>query len=122
LPVRLGLGAAIGTGKQNFPWIHNDDICGIYMKALDDATMQGAYNAVAPEFISNKYLMKTMAHVLHKPFWLPDIPPLLIKLLYGELSVSLLNGSKISSEKIKSAGYKFKYETLASALADLLNK
>jgi NAD dependent epimerase/dehydratase family enzyme len=54
IPVKLGFGSAVGNGKQYMPWIHIDDLCNIYIKALEDIQMQGAYNTVAPEHVSNK--------------------------------------------------------------------
>ncbi|TVR69515.1 MAG: TIGR01777 family protein, partial [Marinilabiliales bacterium] len=74
LPVKLGLGAPIGSGKQYFPWIHLDDLCGIYIKAIEDAQMQGAYNAVAPGHITNREVMKTLADAYNRPFWAPNVP------------------------------------------------
>jgi NAD dependent epimerase/dehydratase family enzyme len=84
--------------------------------------MTGAYNAVAPDQITNKEFVKILAHVLKKPFWFPRIPVILIKILFGELSVMLLKGSRISSEKIEKAGFVFKFPKLEDALKDLLKK
>jgi len=109
LPIRFGFGAAIGSGKQYFPWIHLDDLCGIYLKAITDNSMQGVFNAVAPKFINNAALTKAMANHFNKHIWLPNIPPTVIKILFGEIAESLLNGNRISSEKIIKCGFQFKY-------------
>lgn len=109
LPIRFGFGAAIGSGKQYFPWIHLDDLCGIYLKAITDNSMQGVFNAVAPKFINNADLTKAMANHFNKHIWLPNIPPTVIKILFGEITESLLNGNRISSEKIIKCGFQFKY-------------
>ena len=122
LPVKLGLGFAIGSGKQFFPWIHIDDLCGIYIKAIEDTQMNGAYNAVAPDHKTNKDFTKTLAHILKRPFWFPKIPAFLLKLIFGKMSEIILKGSRVSSEKIIKAGYKFKFTDLESSLEDLLIK
>jgi uncharacterized protein (TIGR01777 family) len=122
LPIQLGIGSAIGSGKQYMPWIHIDDLCGIYIKAIEDLKIQGAYNAVAAEYSTNKEVGKAIARILKKNFWFPNIPTFIIKLLFGEMGDIVLNGSRISSEKIKSAGYAFKFDSLENVLRNLLNK
>jgi uncharacterized protein len=121
-PVKLGIGSAIGSGKQYFPWIHIEDLCNIFIKAIEDTQMKGAYNAASPDHKTNKEFIRALAHVLKKPFWFPPIPAILMKLLFGEMSVILQTGSRISSEKLKKAGYFFKFPELEDALRDLLVK
>jgi NAD dependent epimerase/dehydratase family enzyme len=121
-PVRFGIGSAIGSGKQYLPWIHIDDLCNIYIKAIEDTQMNGSYNAAAPDHKTNKDFMQTLARVLIKPFWFPDIPAIAMKLLYGKMSDMLLKGSRISSEKIISTGYSFLFADLEKALIDLVKK
>lgn len=116
LPIRFGLGATIGSGNQYFPWIHLDDLCNIYLKTISDEKFIGVYNAVAPEYITNSQLTKTVATQLKKPIWLPNIPPFLIKILFGEIADSLLNGSRISYENIIKAGFDFKYKSIGHFL------
>ncbi|MEO6902285.1 MAG: TIGR01777 family oxidoreductase [Bacteroidia bacterium] len=118
LPVRLGIASPLGNGKQYMPWIHLDDICGIYLKAIEDSQMTGVYNGVAPEHITNATFMKAVADVLKKPFLFPNLPAFILKLVVGEMAIVLLEGSKVSSQKIMAAGFKFKYSTLKNALID----
>ncbi len=120
MPVRLGLGAALGDGKQYIPWIHIDDLCNIYLQAIEDANMRGAYNAVAPEQVTNKEFTRKMAHVLTKPLWLPNIPTTALRLILGDMSQMLVYGSKISPEKIVSSGYQFLFPDLGSALENCM--
>ncbi|MBN2485564.1 MAG: TIGR01777 family oxidoreductase [Bacteroidales bacterium] len=121
-PVKLGLGAALGTGKQYIPWIHIDDLCRIYLKAVNDEMLFGAINAVAPEYVSNKLFMKTLAISLRKPFWLPAIPAFILKAIFGEMASILLNGSRVSPDKIMQSGYHFLFPSLKKALADIFPK
>ncbi len=104
------------------PWIHIDDLCKIYIKAIEDETMTGAYNAVAPEDSTNADFMKTVANVLKKPMFLPPVPAFVFKMFLGEASQIILEGSRISSQKIQDAGYRFKYNTLSKALKKILLK
>lgn len=121
-PVKMGIASAIGSGKQYLPWIHIDDLCEIYIKAIEDKQMNGAYNAVAPDYKTNKDFTKILASVLNKPFWFPKIPASLMKLIFGEMSVLLLKGSRVSADKILEAGYKFQFPDLKSALTNLIIK
>ncbi|RXQ89066.1 TIGR01777 family protein [Ancylomarina salipaludis] len=122
IPVKLGLASALGNGKQYLPWIHIDDLCEIYIKAIEDNTMKGAYNAVAPEHQTNLSFTQTLAQVLKKPFWFPNIPTFLIKSLLGEMSELLLTGSRISASKLLSTGFTYKFPKLDKALVNLLEK
>jgi len=122
VPVKFWIGSALGSGKQYLPWIHIDDLCDIYVRAIEDAKMTGAFNAVAPQHVSNREFMRTLAQVMGKPFFFPAIPSVVLKLLFGKMSDILLYGSRISAEKIISAGYEFKFPGLANALKDLFIK
>ncbi|WP_111708024.1 TIGR01777 family oxidoreductase [Lutibacter citreus] len=112
-PIQLGLGAPLGSGKQYMPWIAMEDLCNMYVSAIENPELKGAYNAAAPEHITNKALTKSIAKTLQKPLWLPNVPAFILRIMLGELSVILLEGSRVSSEKIKkNAGFKFKYPTV----------
>lgn len=121
VPIKAGLGAALGTGKQYFPWIHIDDLCNIYIKAIEDSQLTGAYNAVAPEHLTNKEFTRSLADNLGKRLWLMNIPAFVMRLIFGKMSEILLKGSRVSSEKIQAAGYKFQFPGLESALKHLIH-
>ena len=121
-PVKLGMGSALGNGRQYMPWIHVDDLCRMYIKAMEDQAMNGAYNAVAPEFVSNKAFTRTLAKVVRKPFWFPNIPRAALKILFGKKADLLLEGSRVSAEKIEAAGFRFKFHQHEMALKDLLEQ
>ena len=122
MPVKLGIGSAIGSGKQYFPWIHLDDLCSMYIYAIENTSLNGAYNAVSPEFIDNRHFTKTLAKVLKRPFVFPAVPAFVLRLLFGELAVVLLEGSRVSAEKIQQAGFAFSFTNSTEALKDLLKK
>ena len=117
--VELGWASPLGTGMQYMPWIHIEDLCAIYLKAMSDQSMQGPYNAVAPESINNKQFMKSLADVLKKPCYLPAVPGIIIRLLWGKRSVLLLHGSRVSAQKIQALSFAFRFPTLYEALQDL---
>ena len=121
-PVQWGVASAIGSGKQYMPWIHKDDLCAMYIHALENIQMEGAYNAVAPEHVSNKTFTERLAQVLGKPFWLPNIPAFVMKLMFGKMARMLLEGSRVSSEKIEAAGYKYQFPDLNKAFKELYSK
>lgn len=120
LPVKLYTGSALGSGRQYMPWIHLEDLCGMYLKALTDKGMAGAFNAAAPQSVTNKEFTRCLADVLQKPLWLPNIPAIVLKAVFGEMSAIILEGSRVSAEKIMKAGFSFRFPELKTALENVL--
>lgn len=120
-PIELNIGATLGEGRQYFPWIHLDDLVNIYIKAVEDASMEGAFNASAPDFVTNDELTKRIAKHLGKRIFLPNIPKFVIRTFLGEMAVLALEGSRVSANKILESGFNFDYLTLDQALTDLIN-
>jgi len=120
-PIRMGFGSPLGSGKQYIPWIHVDDLIGMFYKALTSDDMSGAYNAVAPEPANNAEFTRILARVLNKKLWLPNVPAFVLKALLGDRASLVLKGSRVSSKKIESTGYTFKYTSLEPALKNLLS-
>ncbi len=118
-PIKLGVGAPLGSGEQWISWIHLEDIAGIYLFLLTNQ-LEGKYNAVAPNPVQNKKMTKMIASKLDNPLWMPNIPAFALKLLLGEMSVLVLEGQLVSSHKVEQLGYPFKFYNLESALQDLL--
>jgi uncharacterized protein (TIGR01777 family) len=121
-PIKMGGGAVLGSGKQYVSWIHIDDLCEIFIKALEDENMKGVFNAAAPEPVTNEMLTKTIAKKLDKAILLPNVPAFALKFMLGsEKALLVLGGNKVSSEKVQKAGFVFKYSSLDKALQNLLN-
>ncbi|MGB5848574.1 MAG: TIGR01777 family oxidoreductase [Ignavibacteriaceae bacterium] len=122
---KLFLGGYLGNGRQWFPWIHIDDIVGIYLHAIDDESavggLSGTVNAASPGIVRMKQFAKTLGRVLHRPSFLP-IPKLAIKILKGELGNYATDSQRVVMNKLLKSGYKFKFENLEDALRDLLKK
>jgi uncharacterized protein len=119
-PAKYGIVVRLGNGKQYFPWIHINDLCNIYLKAVADRKMAGAYNAVAPEHVNHNDFVRTMARVMSKPVFLPPVPAWILRTTLGEMSDIMLKGSRISSEKIINAGYRFRFDKLDTALENII--
>ena len=110
---------ALGNGKQYMPWIHIDDLCELYIKAIEDEQFKGAFNAVSSEHISNLSFSKKISKIFNHPFLAIGAPSFILQIVFGEMSTIILNGSRISANKIKQAGFKFKFENLEKALKNL---
>lgn len=118
-PMRLGLGGRLGTGQQWMPWIHLDDLVGLFDYLLQHQDCTGAFNACAPETVRNVDFTRTLAHTLHRPAVLPA-PAWALRLALGEMAVLLLGGQRLSPRRTQDAGYRFHHPTLGPALAHLL--
>ena len=118
---KAGFGAILGTGKQYVPWIHIEDLCSIYLKAIQDEQTKGAYNATVLDNTTNTTLSKTPANLYGYSIWLPKVPSFILKLFLGEMSVAILTGQRVSSEKIKKTGVSFHFEDLETALSHCLS-
>ena len=102
------------------PWIHIQDLCSVFKYAIRNEHLVGIFNAVSPEHITNMELTKKIGKKLNRPIILPNIPKFIIRGLFGEMSSILLNGSRVSSDKIIHSGFNFDYEKMDDALNDIL--
>ncbi len=119
MPVKFGVGAPFGNGKQWIPWIHWQDVVDMYLYAIENINLTGVYNMVAPEPVTNKQLIKALAKQLHRPAWLIKVPAFVFKLLMGEMSTIVLGSTKVSAQKIEKDGFVFKYPDLPAALKQI---
>ena len=118
-PFKAGIGGPIGSGKQYMPWIHLDDLAGIYMAAIDNPTFQGPINAAAPAPVTNKAFAKALGRALGRPAVAP-VPGFSIKLLYGEMSQIVLTGVRMVPGRAAELGYEFQHPDLDEALRHTL--
>jgi uncharacterized protein len=120
-PVKFGIATILGSGKQVISWIHINDLCNLLIQSLDDQQFNGIYNAVAPETVTNKEFMLTLAKKMKGSFFLPfHVPAFLLKLMLGEMSIEVLKSAKVNSFKVQSAGFKYTYPTVDQALEELV--
>lgn len=122
-PVQFGAAAILGSGKQMVSWLHIDDLCRMFIYALENENLQGSYNAVAPQPVSNKTLMLTLAKTMKGKFFIPlYVPKFVLKVMLGQRSIEVLKSATVSCKKILDAGFKFNYEDIETALAHLVKK
>ena len=121
-PIRLGFAAILGNGKQMISWIHIDDVCHLFLKAITDTTMQGVYNAVAPETVTNKQLTLALAKAMRGSFYIPiHVPAFLLEWVLGEMSIEVLKSAKVNSFKTQGTGFHYQYPFLADAIKALVH-
>lgn len=118
-PIKMGVGAALGSGNQYMSWIHIDDLCRIFIHLLEDK-IEGTYNGVGPEPVTNKVLTKALGKAVNKAILLPPVPAFMLRLIVGEMQVMLTGGNRVSSKKVEETGFKFNFTSLDSALKNLL--
>lgn len=119
-PLRFGIAAILGNGKQVISWIHIDDLVRMYIAAIEDDKINGVYNAVAPGPVDNKSLNVQLAKIVKGQFFIPVyVPSFVLKIVLGEMSIEVLKSATVSCDKIHQAGFVFQYPTLEAALQHL---
>ncbi len=119
-PIKYGLGAVFGNGKQWQSWIHIKDLAHMFMYVMQEE-LSGVFNAVAPNPVSNSKLTYTIAKKLDKKIFLPGIPRLTLKLILGEMHVLLFSSQRVCSDKISKLGFEFEYDNIKSAVDVLVD-
>lgn len=112
----LNLSSGLGNGNQWFNWIHIADLVNMFKYGVENQKINGAINATTTEIPTNQYFMKEVAKSRGKLFIPINVPSILLKLMLGEMSEILLNGTRVSNDKIKSLGFEFQYNSLRKAL------
>ncbi len=118
---KLGLGGPVAGGRQYMPWIHLDDLVGIYLRALDDAAWSGPVNGSAPEPVTNQAFSKALGRALHRPAFAP-VPKLAVKLLFGEMADVVTEGQRAVPARTLELGYRYRHADLEAALRAALGK
>ena len=120
-PIKMFVGAPLGDGKQMTSWIHIHDLAGIF-KFIVEEGLEGVFNATAPKPATNAQLTRSIARALQKPLILPNVPAFAMKMMLGQMAEIVLKGCKVSSAKIQTAGFKFKFPELDEAVKHLVRK
>jgi hypothetical protein len=119
-PVKFGVAAILGNGKQVISWIHIEDLCRLFLFAIENEQLHGVFNAVAPAPVSNKVLTITLAKKMKKLFYIPvHVPVFVLKLMLGGRSIEILKSAVVSCKKIVSAGFDFKFKDIETALQQI---
>lgn len=121
MPLRFGIAALLGNGKQIVSWIHFKDLCRMYSEAIENNSLEGSYNAVAPGPVSQKTLMLTLGQKMKNRFFIPIyVPSLFLKLIFGKRCIEILKSTTVSDQKIKEAGFTFLYPSIEAAIDELI--
>jgi uncharacterized protein (TIGR01777 family) len=120
LPFKLFAGGPVGSGAHIQSWVHIDDVCGMIVHALENASVVGPINAVAPNPVSNKEFSAALGRALHRPSWAP-VPPPALYLLLGEVADLLVKGARVVPEVAQKTGYKFLFSDIDSAMKDAVS-
>lgn len=120
LPVKMFLGAPLGSGEQYMSWIHIDDLTAMFLSALNDSAYEGTYNAVSPSSVTNKEFTENIARSLNRFLFLPKVPAFILKLVLGEMASILLYGNRVKSSRLDEHKFSFEYINLDQALNNLL--
>ena len=119
-PLRFGVAAILGNGKQIVSWVHIDDLCNLFIAGIENENLSGSYNAVAPNPVSNKVLTLTLAKAMKGKFYIPmQVPAFVLKIMMGQRSIEVLKSTTVSCNKIQDAGFEFTFKTIETALEDL---
>lgn len=121
LPFKLGFGGRLASGKQWMPWIHLDDLVGLFLHAASHQEVNGPMNAVAPNAVINRDFTRTLAAALRRPAIFPA-PAAALKLAVGEFAEVLLASQRVVPRVAEQTGYAFQYPELAGALRAILHE
>jgi hypothetical protein len=120
LPVRMGIGAILGSGRQWVSWIHIEDVVRLIEFAIGNSTMRGAVNAASPTAVSHAQFQSALARTLRRPLWL-RIPSIILRRLLGEMAQLIVDGQRVVPARAIAAGFRFQHPHLAAALRQLLD-
>ena len=118
-PFKFFMGGKLGSGRQWFSWIHQDDLCRAISFLATQGGVEGPFNLTAPQAVTNRHLAKAVGRVLHRPSFMPT-PGFVLRMVLGEFGSVLLEGQRVIPDKLIKAGFEFKYPGLDTALTDLL--
>jgi len=118
-PIKGYIGSALGSGDQWQSWIHIDDLVRMFMFVLD-SSLEGIFNAVAPNPVQQKDFVKSVANVLKRPIFFPKVPEFILNFSLGEMSAIALESQRVSAKKIQDLGFEYDFHELDAALRDLL--
>jgi len=120
-PLNFGVAPVLGNGKQMVSWIHIDDLCRMYSEAIENPYLNGSYNAVAPNPVTQKELILILGQKMRNRFFIPVyVPAFILKLVFGKRSIEILKSVTVSNKKIKATGFTFLYPSIESAIDDLV--
>ena len=119
LPFSLFAGGPIGRGRQYVPWIHMQDLCNAILYPMRNESFSGAYNCTSPEPETMNVLAAALGRVLNRPSFF-RVPEVMLKAILGEAAQPVLSSLRVQPKKLQLSGFRFEFEDLEEALADIL--
>lgn len=116
---KRGMNPGLGKGNQYLPWIAMQDLLALYVFILENPQMNGAYNAVASTHATMNQFAKAILNSFNKKGVFPNVPSFILKIIFGEMAIMFLEGSRISNEKLKASGFRFEYDGLEECFAGI---
>ena len=120
-PFKMGVGSPLGSGNQFMPWIHLDDLVGMFLFAAENDNVRGPMNGVAPNPVTNREFTKSLGRVLHRPTFFPPVPGFMLKLALGEFGSILLHSQRVIPKKAFDSGFEYQYPELEPALQNVVS-
>jgi uncharacterized protein (TIGR01777 family) len=120
-PFQLGVGGPVAGGRQWMPWIHLDDVTGMYIAALDDERWSGPVNGATPTPVTNRDFSKALGRALHRPAVAP-VPAFALRLLYGDMAEIVTSGRRAIPKRALELGYAYEHPDLDEALRSALSR
>lgn len=121
-PLYFGIGGYFGNGRAWYSWIHLEDICRMYVWALENPEANGIYNAVAPHPARIKPLVQALVRAWRKPALVLPVPAFALRVWFGEMSATILNSNFVSADKIQQAGFTFEHPMVEEAMQSIFQK
>lgn len=120
-PIKNYVGAALGTGEQWQSWIHINDLARMFLFVLENE-LEGVFNGVAPDPITNAKLTKEIAEAVGRPLLLPNVPEFVLKVVLGEMASVVLGSQRVSSKKIEGEGFLFNFRNICATLREIYKR
>jgi hypothetical protein len=121
-PFKLGVGGKVGGGGQYMNWITLEDLIGVIRRAVEDESLRGPVNAVAPQQVTNEEFTKAIGRALGRPTVFA-MPAFAARLAFGEMADALLLAStRVEPARLKEAGYEFRHPEIEGALRSVLGR
>jgi len=119
-PFKMFAGGPVGNGDQWFPWVHIDDVAGMFLFAIENENVSGALNVVSPEVLRNRDFAVALGETLNRPARF-SVPAFVVKLALGEFGETLLGGQRVHPQRVLEHGYTFRYADIHDALRSLVS-
>ena len=119
-PFKLGLGGKVGSGEQVISWVAIDDVVAVISFILQNESVRGPVNAVAPQPVTNEQFTKTLGSVLSRPTFM-TMPAFAARLAFGEMADEMmLSSTRVAGKVLNDAGFKFQFPELEGAMRAML--